>query len=221
METNSLDLAVCIVSILGTLYCIMPQLRTFKAALNLTADQEQLCKTFTWITISEYVAMAVYIAVVSAILMKICSLWATPGTGQDLSPPKKVPKLRELGSTEPGKPARIRTLLSEKQVHTLRTCYAANPRPDALMKAQLVEMTGLSERIIRIWFQNKRFRIKDGGKDKKKHILLKRKTQAEEKDLIGAGIVTETGARDDLEQSERFVTWTDEKPTAEFGRNKS
>ncbi|OXA48671.1 hypothetical protein Fcan01_16177 [Folsomia candida] len=103
METNSLDLAVCIVSILGTLYCIMPQLRTFKAALNLTADQEQLCKTFTWITISEYVAMAVYIAV----------------------------------------------------------------------------------------------------------------------DLIGAGIVTETGARDDLEQSERFVTWTDEKPTAEFGRNKS
>lgn len=41
------------------------------------------------------------------------------------------------------------------------------------------------------------------------------------KDLIGAGIVTETGARDDLEQSERFVTWTDEKPTAEFGRNKS
>ena len=37
-----------------------------------------------------------------------------------------------------GKPTRVRTVLNEKQLHTLRTCYAANPRPDALMKEQLV-----------------------------------------------------------------------------------
>ena len=38
----------------------------------------------------------------------------------------------------------LRQVLNEKQLHTLRTCYGANPRPDALMKEQLVEMTGLS-----------------------------------------------------------------------------
>lgn len=54
-----------------------------------------------------------------------------------------------------------------------RTCYNANPRPDALMKEQLVEMTGLSPRVIRVWFQNKRC------KDKKKTIQLKMQMQQE------------------------------------------
>lgn len=70
-----------------------------------------------------------------------------------------------------GKPTRVRTVLNEKQLHTLRTCYAANPRPDALMKEQLVEMTGLSPRVIRVWFQNKRC------KDKKKTIAMKQQMQ--------------------------------------------
>ncbi|XP_050716746.1 insulin gene enhancer protein ISL-1-like isoform X2 [Eriocheir sinensis] len=74
-----------------------------------------------------------------------------------------------------GKPTRVRTVLTEKQLHTLRTCYAANPRPDALMKEQLVEMTGLSPRVIRVWFQNKRC------KDKKKAIFLKQAAQHHEK----------------------------------------
>ncbi|GBL95123.1 Insulin gene enhancer protein ISL-1 [Araneus ventricosus] len=73
------------------------------------------------------------------------------------------------------KPTRVRTVLNEKQLHTLRTCYAANPRPDALMKEQLVEMTGLSPRVIRVWFQNKRC------KDKKKNIMMKQ-LQQQEKD---------------------------------------
>ncbi|KAJ3593556.1 hypothetical protein NHX12_005890 [Muraenolepis orangiensis] len=47
------------------------------------------------------------------------------------------------------KTTRVRTVLNEKQLHTLRTCYNANPRPDALMKEQLVEMTSLSPRVIR------------------------------------------------------------------------
>lgn len=51
------------------------------------------------------------------------------------------------------KPTRVRTVLNEKQLQTLRDCYAHNPRPDALMKEQLVEMTGLSPRVIRVWFQ--------------------------------------------------------------------
>lgn len=73
------------------------------------------------------------------------------------------------------KTTRIRTVLNEKQLHTLRTCYNANPRPDALMKEQLVEMTGLSPRVIRVWFQNKRC------KDKKKQILVKQLQQQAEK----------------------------------------
>ncbi|XP_046446359.1 LIM/homeobox protein lim-7-like [Daphnia pulex] len=79
------------------------------------------------------------------------------------------------GGGSDGKPTRVRTVLNEKQLHTLRTCYAANPRPDALMKEQLVEMTGLSPRVIRVWFQNKRC------KDKKKAILMKQ-IQQQEKD---------------------------------------
>lgn len=59
-----------------------------------------------------------------------------------------------------------------------RTCYNANPRPDALMKEQLVEMTGLSPRVIRVWFQNKRC------KDKKKTIQMKLQMQQEKVSLF-------------------------------------
>ena len=81
------------------------------------------------------------------------------------------------------KTARARTVLSEKQLNILKTCYSANPRPDALMKVsvllclvpinesnlgylqeQLVEMTGLSARVIRVWFQNKRCKVGDNRK---------------------------------------------------------
>lgn len=58
----------------------------------------------------------------------------------------------------------MRTVLSEQQLQTLRTVYASNPRPDALLKEHLVEITGLNPRVIRVWFQNKRC------KDKKRAI---------------------------------------------------
>ncbi|KAK3743810.1 hypothetical protein RRG08_043541 [Elysia crispata] len=79
------------------------------------------------------------------------------------------------------KTTRVRTVLNEKQLHTLRTCYNANPRPDALMKEQLTEMTGLSPRVIRVWFQNKRC------KDKKRSILMKQMQQQQEKRLNATG----------------------------------
>ena len=59
---------------------------------------------------------------------------------------------------------RVRTVLTEKQLMQMKGCYNANCRPDALMKEQLIEMTGLSGRVIRVWFQNKRC------KDKKRSI---------------------------------------------------
>ncbi|XP_070174582.1 insulin gene enhancer protein ISL-1-like isoform X2 [Littorina saxatilis] len=79
------------------------------------------------------------------------------------------------------KTTRVRTVLNEKQLHTLRTCYNANPRPDALMKEQLTEMTSLSPRVIRVWFQNKRC------KDKKRSILLKQIQQQQEKVSVMSG----------------------------------
>jgi len=82
------------------------------------------------------------------------------------------------------KPTRVRTVLNEKQLHTLRTCYNANPRPDALMKEQLTEMTGLSPRVIRVWFQNKRC------KDKKRSIAMKMIQQQHEK-LDSSGFFSE------------------------------
>lgn len=72
-----------------------------------------------------------------------------------------------------GKQARVRTVLNEKQLGMLRACYNMNSRPDALVKEQLVEMTGLSSRVIRVWFQNKRC------KDKKKSLEYKSQIQAE------------------------------------------
>ncbi|XP_001362509.2 insulin gene enhancer protein ISL-2 [Monodelphis domestica] len=92
-----------------------------------------------------------------------------PGSGRQ-------PSLRAHVHKQAEKTTRVRTVLNEKQLHTLRTCYAANPRPDALMKEQLVEMTGLSPRVIRVWFQNKRC------KDKKKSILMKQLQQQQHSD---------------------------------------
>ncbi|KAI0983721.1 hypothetical protein GJ496_010615 [Pomphorhynchus laevis] len=77
------------------------------------------------------------------------------------------------------KATRVRTVLNEKQLYTLRTCYGANPRPDALLKEQLVEMTNLSPRVIRVWFQNKRC------KDKKKAILMKQMQEHQKLRAIG------------------------------------
>ena len=88
---------------------------------------------------------------------------------------KEKSKTGESKRKSEQKPTRGRTVLNEKQLHTLCTWYNANPRPDALMKEQLVEMTNLSPRVIRVWFQNKRC------KDNKRSILTKQIQQQEEK----------------------------------------
>ncbi|CAI4225726.1 unnamed protein product [Auanema sp. JU1783] len=62
---------------------------------------------------------------------------------------------------------RVRTVLNETQLSLLKKCYAHNARPDAMLKEQLVEMTGLNARVIRVWFQNKRC------KDKKRQIQMR------------------------------------------------
>uniref|UniRef100_A0AAF5DFD1 Homeobox domain-containing protein n=2 Tax=Strongyloides stercoralis TaxID=6248 RepID=A0AAF5DFD1_STRER len=77
---------------------------------------------------------------------------------------------------------RVRTVLNETQLRTLKACYASNSRPDAILKEQLVEMTGLSARVIRVWFQNKRC------KDKKRQVALTAMQQAAEKERALNGV---------------------------------
>ncbi|TRY97369.1 hypothetical protein DNTS_033010 [Danionella cerebrum] len=111
--------------------------------------------------------------------------------------PVRQPPHRNHVHKQSEKTTRVRTVLNEKQLHTLRTCYNANPRPDALMKEQLVEMTGLSPRVIRVWFQNKRC------KDKKKSILMKQLQQQQHNDktnlqgLTGTPLVAGSPIRHD------------------------
>uniref|UniRef100_A0A1I7YJQ0 Homeobox domain-containing protein n=1 Tax=Steinernema glaseri TaxID=37863 RepID=A0A1I7YJQ0_9BILA len=71
---------------------------------------------------------------------------------------------------------RVRTVLNENQLRMLKACYAQNSRPDAIEKERLVEMTGLTARVIRVWFQNKRC------KDKKRQVEMKSRMVAAEKD---------------------------------------
>ena len=90
---------------------------------------------------------------------------------------------------------RMRTVLSEQQLQTLRTVYATNQRPDALMKEHLVEITGLSPRVIRVWFQNKRC------KDKKKAIQheaarLQQQQQQQQQALQGGSSVSGCGLQE-------------------------
>lgn len=85
-----------------------------------------------------------------------------------------------------GKPTRVRTVLNEKQLSVLTSCYKINSRPDALLREQLVEMTGLSPRVIRVWFQNKRC------KDKKKSQELKMQIQQETVNYLQGTLLNET-----------------------------
>ncbi|KAJ8419032.1 hypothetical protein AAFF_G00005310 [Aldrovandia affinis] len=55
---------------------------------------------------------------------------------------------------------RVRTVLSDAQLRALRSCYSRTPRPDARVKLRLGQLTGLSSRVIRVWFQNKRCKDK-------------------------------------------------------------
>ncbi|VBB33383.1 unnamed protein product [Acanthocheilonema viteae] len=87
-----------------------------------------------------------------------------------------------LRSPKSDESTRVRTVLNEKQLMTLKACYAANARPDAMMKEHLVEMTGLSPRVIRVWFQNKRC------KDKKRQIAMKHLQQKAETERAITGV---------------------------------
>lgn len=85
----------------------------------------------------------------------------SPSTSSQLQPggtDKLTDKNRRCSVDQ--KQPRVRTVLTEQQLQTLRSVYQTNPRPDALLKEQLCELTGLSPRVIRVWFQNRRCKDK-------------------------------------------------------------
>lgn len=47
--------------------------------------------------------------------------------------------------------SRLLTVLSDEQLQILQTVYNQTPRPDALVKEELVRRTGLNSRVIRVW----------------------------------------------------------------------
>ncbi|MCW5582221.1 MAG: homeobox domain-containing protein [Luteimonas sp.] len=56
----------------------------------------------------------------------------------------------------PPKPMRHRTIIQHAQLDVLEEAYAHERLPDARTRARLAKETGLPERVIRIWFQNRR-----------------------------------------------------------------
>ncbi|XP_052413278.1 LIM/homeobox protein Lhx1b [Carassius gibelio] len=55
-----------------------------------------------------------------------------------------------------GKRRGPRTTIKAKQLETLKAAFAATPKPTRHIREQLAQETGLSMRVIQVWFQNRR-----------------------------------------------------------------
>ena len=64
-----------------------------------------------------------------------------------------------------GKRRGPRTNITAKQLEMLKNVFGSTPKPTRLMREQLAKETGLSMRVIQVWFQNKR------SKEKRMHQL--------------------------------------------------
>merc|ERR1719469_1045695 len=59
-----------------------------------------------------------------------------------------------------GKRRGPRTTIKAKQFDVLRSVFDQNPKPTRLIREQVVKETGLPMRVIQVWFQNKRSKVK-------------------------------------------------------------
>ena len=65
--------------------------------------------------------------------------------------------LDEDGENGPnGKRRGPRTTIKAKQLEILKAAFAATPKPTRHMREKLAQETGLSMRVIQVWFQNRR-----------------------------------------------------------------
>ncbi|XP_065829334.1 LIM homeobox transcription factor 1-beta-like isoform X2 [Oscarella lobularis] len=70
-----------------------------------------------------------------------------------------------FGFSVPG-PKRPRTILTGSQRHLFKTTFEQNPKPSRKMREKLSQDTGLSVRVVQVWFQNQRAKVKKLSKKK-------------------------------------------------------
>lgn len=66
-------------------------------------------------------------------------------------------------SYQDNKKGKSRTSITPKQLEILQSTYDKDPRPSRLVRDELGSQTGLSAKVIQVWFQNRRSKEKKDG----------------------------------------------------------
>lgn len=64
------------------------------------------------------------------------------------------------GVTSDGRPKRVRTSFKHHQLRAMKAYFAMNHNPDAKDLKQLSQKTGLTKRVLQVWFQNARAKFR-------------------------------------------------------------
>ncbi|KAL8599735.1 hypothetical protein ACOMHN_031890 [Nucella lapillus] len=88
----------------------------------------------------------------------------------------------------PPRQKRVRTSFKHHQLRTMKSYFALNHNPDAKDLKQLAQKTGLSKRVLQVWFQNARAKYRRN--------LLK---QQQDSDKPGSGAATSPSGADNKE----------------------
>ncbi|KXJ18714.1 LIM/homeobox protein Lhx9 isoform X2 [Exaiptasia diaphana] len=64
------------------------------------------------------------------------------------------------GVTSDGRPKRVRTSFKHHQLRAMKAYFAINHNPDAKDLKQLSQKTGLTKRVLQVWFQNARAKFR-------------------------------------------------------------
>lgn len=64
------------------------------------------------------------------------------------------------GLTSTSRTKRVRTSFKHHQLRTMKSYFSINQNPDAKDLKQLAQKTGLSKRVLQVWFQNARAKFR-------------------------------------------------------------